>query len=210
MIAELYSASVSNPGFNWVCSPACTELEQVTIDWMADILGLAPAFHHRHKAGGGGVILNSASEAALTAAIAARGQLEEREGQAQAQGQEQEQGRKGRKGDLVMYGSTQTHSLGAKAALILGVQFRAIEVDGDYRLKGERFERAVEEDLAAGLVPFFVSMSIPSIIAASLPLSLSRPQSPDSSTVSHVAPPCPVLTIQSQQSEPPRLAPSTA
>jgi aromatic-L-amino-acid decarboxylase len=138
MIAELYSASVSNPGFNWVCSPACTELEQVTMDWMADILGLQETFHHRHKAGGGGVILNSASEAALTAAIAARGD---------------------RKGDLVMYGSTQTHSLGAKAALILGVQFRAIAVGDNYRLKGERLEAAIRVDLEAGLVPFFVSTS---------------------------------------------------
>lgn len=135
MIAELYSASVSNPGFNWVCSPACTELEQVMMDWMADVLGLGAAFKLENK-GGGGVILNSASEAALTAAIAARGD---------------------RKGDLVMYGSTQTHSLGAKAALILGVQFRAVAVGEDYRLEGPALETAVEADLAAGLVPFFAS-----------------------------------------------------
>jgi aromatic-L-amino-acid decarboxylase len=95
MIAELYSSSVANPGFNWVCSPACTELEQVMMDWMAEMLGLADHFKISSKIGGG-VIHNSASEAALTAAIAARGE---------------------REGKLVMYGSTQTHSLGAKVSL---------------------------------------------------------------------------------------------
>lgn len=58
MLADLYAASVSNPGFNWICSPACTELEQVVMDWMARVLGLEGVF--RMGSGiGGGIILVS-------------------------------------------------------------------------------------------------------------------------------------------------------
>jgi aromatic-L-amino-acid decarboxylase len=74
---------------------------------------------------------------------------------------------------LVMYGSTQTHSLGEKvsfglriadsqAALILGLSFRAVPVaaaDG-YALRGDALRKVIEEDVKKGLIPFYVSMSI--------------------------------------------------
>ncbi len=60
---------------------------------------------------------------------------------------------------LVIYGTTQTHSLGAKAALILGVRFRALEVDAEdnYSLRGETLSRALKEDREAGLHPYIMS-----------------------------------------------------
>ncbi|ODN77468.1 hypothetical protein L202_04644 [Cryptococcus amylolentus CBS 6039] len=162
MIADLYAASVSNPGFNWICSPASTELEQVVVDWAAKMFGLSPAFLSSSKIGGG-VIQGSASEAALTAAMAAR----ERALRHLTHG-----GKQGANGDievpdevrqkygqkLVMYGSTQTHSLGAKAAILLGLTFRAVPVSAkdDFALRGDALREAVEEDKKAGLVPFFV------------------------------------------------------
>lgn len=58
---------------------------------------------------------------------------------------------------LVMYGSTQTHSVGAKAALILGMQFRALPVHApDYSFRGDVLRAAVEDDVRRGYVPFFV------------------------------------------------------
>jgi aromatic-L-amino-acid decarboxylase len=70
ILGELYTASVSNPGFNvnnhgflqetmeliitqWLCSPACTELEQVVLDWMAKMLGLSSTFYTSSGIGGG-------------------------------------------------------------------------------------------------------------------------------------------------------------
>lgn len=64
MIADLYATSVSNPGFNWVCSPACTELEQVTMDWMAKILGLGNEFHLEQGSGGGVILVSLAKDMA--------------------------------------------------------------------------------------------------------------------------------------------------
>ncbi|KAI9635328.1 putative aromatic-L-amino-acid decarboxylase [Dioszegia hungarica] len=168
MIADLYATSVSNPGFNWVCSPACTELEQVTMDWMAKILGLGKEFH-LEQGSGGGVILNSASEAALTAAIAAR-ETALRELTSSEPGSTVSGGtfdvpddlRAKYSPKLVMYGSTQTHSLGEKAALILGLSFRAVPVaaaDG-YALRGDALRKAIEEDVKKGLIPFYVIATV--------------------------------------------------
>lgn len=52
-----------------------------------------------------------------------------------------------------------THSLGAKAALILGLSFRALDVSRDdaYGLRGETLRKALEEDRAAGKIPFILS-----------------------------------------------------
>ncbi|ORX34523.1 putative aromatic-L-amino-acid decarboxylase [Kockovaella imperatae] len=169
MIGELYTASVSNPGFNWICSPACTELEQVVLDWCANLFDLHPDFYIKSKRGGG-VIITTASEVVLTVAIAARERalriLSEKE-------PDVEEGVKtGRVPDsdtpmkirekygqrLVIYGSTHTHSLGAKAALLLGLQWKAVPVSAadNYSLRGDALRRVIEEDIANGLVPFFV------------------------------------------------------
>ena len=75
MIADLYATSVSNPGFNWVCSPACTELEQVMMDWMAKLFGLGKMFHIE-SGKGGGVILVSPPLAELTTELGIRGGLD--------------------------------------------------------------------------------------------------------------------------------------
>ncbi|CAD6965548.1 unnamed protein product [Tilletia laevis] len=72
-LADLYASSVSNPGFNWSCSPSCTELELITVDWWAKVLGLDPAFQcNAPGSQGGGIIHGSASEVCITIAIAAR------------------------------------------------------------------------------------------------------------------------------------------
>ena len=59
--------------------------------------------------------------------------------------------------DLVIHASTQAHSLGSKAGLVLGIQVLAIEVSYD----DELMLRALEEDLKLGLslsflVTFFI------------------------------------------------------
>lgn len=63
---------------------------------------------------------------------------------------------------LVIYVTTQTHSFGKKAALILGLRVRALDVDvtvltDNTGLTGEGLRAAVEEDHAQGLHPFVLS-----------------------------------------------------
>ncbi|CAE6465707.1 unnamed protein product [Rhizoctonia solani] len=114
VLADMFAGSVTNPGFNWACSPACTELEMLVMDWAAKLFGLDPTFYIESKSGGG-VLLTTASDSALTAIVAARSRYTKSHPGVPLD-------------KLVIYGTSQTHSLGAKAALILGLQFRAIEV----------------------------------------------------------------------------------
>lgn len=66
---------------------------------------------------------------------------------------------------LVIYGSTQTHSLGVKAGLVLGLQFRAIEVfaEDGYSLRGGSLISAIEEDRKRGRHPFVISEYLASL-----------------------------------------------
>ena len=43
-------------GFSWIASPACTELEMVTMDWLAEALNLPEVFMFKSGGHGGGVI----------------------------------------------------------------------------------------------------------------------------------------------------------
>ena len=56
---------------SWVTSPACTELETLMLDWMAELLDLPDQFRSTSPTGGG-VIQGSASEATLVAILSAR------------------------------------------------------------------------------------------------------------------------------------------
>ena len=60
---------------------------------------------------------------------------------------------------LVIYTTTQTHSLGTKAALILGLSTRALEVSASdaMGLRGATLREALKEDTEAGFHPFILS-----------------------------------------------------
>lgn len=53
ILADIFAGAVSNPGFNWACSPACTELEVIMMDWVAKMLGLDASFLNESSVGGG-------------------------------------------------------------------------------------------------------------------------------------------------------------
>jgi aromatic-L-amino-acid decarboxylase len=63
---------------------------------------------------------------------------------------------------LVIYVTTQTHSFGKKAAMILGLRVRALDVDktvaaDNTGLTGDGLIAAVKEDRDLGLHPFVLS-----------------------------------------------------
>lgn len=163
-------------------SPSVTELELVTLDWVAKMLGLSNDFL-TSSPHGGGIILNSASEVAITVAVAAREKmlaLMEEQSKHSSNGAQQtvEVGqqpsgpaalmedvaawRGTATSKLVMYGTTQTHSIGVKAAMILGLNFRPIEVHAKdaYGLRGDSLRKTLAEDTAKGLVPFMLIATI--------------------------------------------------
>lgn len=59
---------------------------------------------------------------------------------------------------LVIYTTTQTHSLGLKAGLVLGLSVSAIPVraEDEYSLRGQGLNEALAKDMAEGKHPFVV------------------------------------------------------
>lgn len=118
--------------------------------WVGRLLGLDESLALN------GVFHSTASECCLVAAIAARERAIRIILKADPSAQRTREEIFSR---LVLYGSTETHSLGAKAALVLGIPFKALktfEKDG-WALTGEIVRDAIEHDKAKGLIPFMIS-----------------------------------------------------
>lgn len=159
MLGELYSAAFSAPAFNWLCSPAVTELETVVLDWLARILHLPDCFLSEGE--GGGVIQGSASEAIATVMVAARERYLTAACE-KLEGKEKEDKRNQIMGRLVALGSEQSHSSTAKAAIVAGVRYRSIpcSLEDDLALTGDQFQATLEQCASEGLEPFYLTTTL--------------------------------------------------
>jgi aromatic-L-amino-acid decarboxylase len=145
IIGELLAAGFNVNAMLWRTSPAATELEQVAVDWLRQMIGLpGPLF---------GCINDTASSSTLYALAAAR--------EAIPGARIRDRGLAGRSdlGRLRYYASEEAHSSVEKAGIVLGTGregLRRIPVDDAYRLDTDALARAVAEDRAAGWLPFAV------------------------------------------------------
>ncbi len=148
ILGELASAAFNINGMLWKSCPASTELEQVTLDWLRQMLGLPTDFW--------GIIYDTASVSSLHAIAAAREQLTDLH--------IREEGLSGRNlPRLRMYASEHAHSSIDKAALTLGLGLagiRKISVDEKFQMKPEALSQAIAEDRRQGWRPFCVVASV--------------------------------------------------
>lgn len=162
ILAEMWSAALTAPAFNWICSPVVTELETVVLDWLAKVLGLPDAF--LSTAQGGGVIQGSASEAVVTVMVAARERFVTRQLEREniTDPEEAEDRACEIRSKLVALGSEQAHSSTKKAAIIAGTRYRSITASraNDYALTGQNLRQKLEELTAKGLQPYYLTVSI--------------------------------------------------
>jgi len=164
ILGEMYSAAFTAPAFNWLCSPACTELETIVMDWVARALGLPECFLSTSKNLGGGVIQNSASDAIATMMVAARErrvrEMVLAEGHKEGTTEYEE-----RKMDLqprlVAIASDQTHSSAAKGALIAGTRFRSVMTGLEHNMEmtASRLRKVLEKCDRDGLTPYHLTMT---------------------------------------------------
>lgn len=159
MLGELYSAAFTAPAFNWLCSPAVTELETIVLDWLAHILHLPDCFLSEGE--GGGVIQGSASEAIVTVMVAARERYLNQACEGVG-GKEKEERLNCTRGRLVALGSEESHSSTAKAALIAGVRYKSIStrMEDHLALTGEGLRIALDECACEGLEPFYLTTTL--------------------------------------------------
>lgn len=159
MLGELYSAAFTAPAFNWICSPAVTELETIVLDWFAKLLNLPECY--LSTAHGGGVIQGSASEAIVTVMVAARDKYL-RETTSHLSGLELEDAIAHKRSKIVALGSEAAHSSTQKAAQIAGVRYRSVPVtkEDDFAMTGTHLEEVLKQCKAQGLEPFFLTVTL--------------------------------------------------
>ncbi|HVO47012.1 MAG TPA: pyridoxal-dependent decarboxylase [Steroidobacteraceae bacterium] len=140
VLGDYLSTGLAQLGLNWQSSPALTEVEEVTTDWLRQMMGLSAAWS--------GVIQDTASTGALVALICAR---ERTSGYSAVRA-----GLQGGGQPLVVYTSSQSHSSVDKAALMAGFgreQVRAVAIDERFAMRPEALEAAIQADLSRGLQP---------------------------------------------------------
>ena len=146
ILGELLSAGLGVNAMLWQTSPAATELEEVVMDWLADLVGLPPGFH--------GCIQDTASTATLSALVCAR---------ERSSGFAVNQGRPGRGGPPAHLRLRDAHSSVVKGARIAGFgddNVVLVDVDAERAMDPADLERRIAADLAAGLLPCCVVATV--------------------------------------------------
>jgi aromatic-L-amino-acid/L-tryptophan decarboxylase len=147
VLAEMLTATLGAQCMSWATSPAATELEQVTMEWLRCMIGLPGHF--------AGVIQDTASTATLVALLSAR---ERATGHSAGfEGLSRTSSR------MTVYASTEAHSSIDKGVKLAGYglnQLRRVPVDESYAMLPDALERMITEDVEAGTVPACVVATI--------------------------------------------------
>jgi aromatic-L-amino-acid/L-tryptophan decarboxylase len=139
ILGEMLAAALNVNHMLWKTSPAATELEQVTLGWLRQWLGLPDDFF--------GIIHDTASTGSLHAILAAR-ELASPEVRLT-----------GEHPPLILYASEHAHSSIDRGALAAGIgleNIRHVPSDDEFRMPPEVLAAMIETDLAAGRKPFCV------------------------------------------------------
>jgi aromatic-L-amino-acid/L-tryptophan decarboxylase len=147
VLAEALAAALDVNAMLWRTSPAATELEDVTLGWLREMMGLPAAFH--------GIVYDTASTGGFTALAAARESLEL---------DIRARGMTGRDlPALRVYVTEHTHSHIEKGAVALGIgreNVVKIPVDDAFAMQPGALARAIDEDRAAGRIPMCVAATV--------------------------------------------------
>ena len=160
MLGEMYSGAFNAAAFNWVCSPAITELETVVMDWVAKLIALPSDFLSDGE--GGGIIQGTASEVILTALVAARERIIRRKLGDMPEGEERIDAAADIRSKLVALGSEHAHSSTQKAAVIAGTRFRTVPApkESNYSVTAAALRSTIEACRAKGLEPFYFTITL--------------------------------------------------
>jgi aromatic-L-amino-acid decarboxylase len=148
ILGEALAAALNVNAMLWKSGPAQTELEEVVLGWLREMVGLPDTFH--------GVINDTASSSTLYALAAAR----------EAAGLDiRARGMAGREElrPLRVYTSVEAHSSVDKAVITLGIGAENVvrlPTDDAFRMSPELLRRAIRQDRARGFRPLAVVATI--------------------------------------------------
>jgi len=139
ILGEMLAATTNVQHMLWKSGPSATELEQVTLGWLRQWIGLGPEFF--------GIIHDTASTSSMHAILAAR---EAAAPETRLTGQHPR---------LILYTSEHAHSSIERGALAVGIgldNVRLVPIDAEFRMRADVLKEFIEKDLAAGHKPFCV------------------------------------------------------
>ena len=148
VFGEMFAAAFDMKAMLWRTSPASTELEDVSLDWLRQMLGLPDNFE--------GIIYDTASVSTMHAIAAAR---------ERADLKIRDLGMSGRDELplLRVYTSEHVHSSIDKSCVTLGLGLRSlrrIECNERFEIIPEMLADAIKEDIGAGYIPICVIPTI--------------------------------------------------
>jgi glutamate/tyrosine decarboxylase-like PLP-dependent enzyme/ribosomal protein S18 acetylase RimI-like enzyme len=141
MLADML-ASGMNPNLA-IGDHAPVYVENQVLDWCKQIFGFPST--------AGGVLTSGASMANITALVVARNQALSPE--------IKHRGLRAAPGQLLIYGSSETHNCLLKGAVVIGIgsdNFRKVPVDDAYRIRIDLLKQMIRDDRAAGHLPFCI------------------------------------------------------
>ena len=142
ILAEMLTATIGAQCMSWNTSPAATELEQVTMEWLRRMVGLSEEFT--------GVIQDTASTATLVAMITARDARTQR--------------RHGATVDrLTVYTTLEANHSVPKGARLAGIRpehVRMVETGPENAMLPEALRLQIRADREAGLIPAAVVATV--------------------------------------------------
>jgi aromatic-L-amino-acid decarboxylase len=145
ILGEWLAAGLNSNVMFWRNAPSSTELEEVVVSWLRQLVGLPESFD--------GMFTDTASVSSLMALVAARHAVPGLDAR--------DEGLAGRPGigRLRVYASTEAHSSIEKAAIVAGIGrrgVRRIPADEAFRMRVDLLEQAIREDWDSGWWPFAV------------------------------------------------------
>ena len=149
VLGEMLAAALNTNGLHWKSSPAVIELEQRTLDWVRQWLGLSGG--PDDKDGWFGMVHDTASTSSMHAIVAAREMVAP------------EARTEGSRGDLTLYTSDQAHFSIEKGAVTVGIgqhNVRKVPSDAAFRMRPDALAAMIEADKAAGKRSFCVTATL--------------------------------------------------
>ena len=156
ILGEMLCAAMNVNGMVWKSGPAATELEQVTLRWLAEWMALPGAAAGEWF----GMITDTASTAGVHVLASARQRFDAAAKQ------------RGNAGHAyTVYASELAHSFVDKAAMTVGFgadAVRKVPVDGKFAMRADQLAGMIAADRAAGRVPVAVVATIGTTSVASV------------------------------------------
>jgi aromatic-L-amino-acid decarboxylase len=160
MLGDMYSGAFSAAGFNWISSPAVTELETIVMDWVAKLISLPRCFLNDGE--GGGIIQGTASVVITTTVVAARERIIRRRLKNTEEGEEKLDEAAKMRAKLVVLGSEHVHSSTQKAASIAGIRFCSVAAPAStgYAVTASALRGTIEACIEKGLEPCYFTATL--------------------------------------------------